>query len=52
MERPDEVDSGTELTCPPMLLQLCPPTLQLGAYSAQFVVSRKRIREFLDVWAW
>lgn len=24
--------------------QLCPPTLQLGAYSAQFVVSRERIR--------
>jgi hypothetical protein len=27
--------------------ELCPPTLQLGAYSSQFVVSKKRIRGFL-----
>jgi hypothetical protein len=26
--------------------ELCPPTLQLGAYSSQFVVSKKRICEF------
>lgn len=25
--------------------ELCPPTLQLGAYSSQFVVSKERIRE-------
>jgi hypothetical protein len=25
--------------------ELCPPTLQLGAYSSQFVVSKKRICE-------
>lgn len=25
--------------------ELCPPTLQLGAYSSQFVVSKKRIRK-------
>ena len=27
--------------------ELCPPTLQLGAYSSQFVVSKKRICELL-----
>lgn len=27
--------------------ELCPPTLQLGAYASQFVVSKKRIREFI-----